>query len=275
MRGEGGALPAGGAACAWIDAGHLLGEGIRLFFADRNGGCSPPPFHTLNLAYHTGDEAANVDANRRLAAAAMGIEAGRVFYPRQVHGLEVVRVEAVGAPLRDPPPGADERGEDGAYTTEPGIALAVLTADCVPLALASPGRGAVSMLHAGWKGTIGDIAGGAVRMLERELGATPGECLAVMGPCIGPCCYGVDEGRARLFVEEYGEESGVVTEDGGYRLDLRRANRLNLARAGLEEGHIFAVGGCTCCDGRYFSFRREGRTGRQGSFVFIEVPREG
>jgi YfiH family protein len=161
-------------------------------------------------------------------------------------------------------------GCDGLYTTEEGLALAVLTADCVPLAVAFPSVPLAAVLHAGWRGTIGDIAGSFLARLREELGLSPPDARVVMGPAIGPCCYLVEEGRARLFVEKYGEESGVVREDGGFRVDLPRANRLNLARAGVREENVHLVGGCTACEASYFSFRRDGETGRQGAFILVE-----
>ncbi len=253
------------AASLWLEAGALLGDGFRLLFTDRNGGISQPPFATLNLSYKGGDDPGNVDANRALVASALGLEADDLVFMQQVHGSRVARVRRGDGDV----PRTLE-GTDGMFTTEKGLALAVLTADCVPIALASPSREVGAVLHAGWRGTHGDIAGVALRLLREELSVDPGEVRAVLGPAIGPCCYLVEEGRARLFVEEYGEESGVVIEDGGFRIDLVRANLINLVRSGLRRENIHRVGGCTCCDERYFSFRREGVTGRQGAFLCME-----
>ncbi len=255
----------GCAAGGWLEAGHLLGEGLRLLFTDRNGGVSRPPYATLNLADGRGDDAAAVRANRQKVACALGIGAGRLVFAQQVHGLRVtgVKMGGWGKPRTVP-------RCDGLYTAEPGLALAVLTADCVPLALAFPTAAVVAMLHAGWRGTLGDIAGGALRLLREGLGLAPEEARVVIGPAIGPCCYRVEEGRARLFVERYGEESGVVRENDGLRVDLSLANRVNLLQAGVRGENIHRVGGCTCCDERYFSFRREGTTGRQGAFILVQ-----
>jgi YfiH family protein len=268
---SGGADPGSrrGRSASWTDAGSLLGEGIGLIFTDRHGGVSPPPYDTLNLAYHTGDEPHNVRTNRAIAASGLRIAAGRFIYMEQVHGLRMAR-----AGLQDRGSSGQDlnvafAATDGVYTTERGMVLTVLTADCVPIAIAVPSAGAVAMLHAGWRGTIGNIVGSALGMLKNDLGLDPGEAKAVMGPAIGACCYEVDEGRARLFVERYGEKSIVVTGEGGRRLDLLRANLLNLLEAGVREENISRAGGCTCCELRYFSFRRDGVTGRQGAFIFL------
>lgn len=252
----------------WIDAGNLLGEGIGLVFTDRYGGLSPPPFDSLNLAYHTGDEPDNVCGNRRIVASALGVPKERFVYLEQVHGLRVARAETRGELRNGDGNEAVIAASDGAYTLQQGVVLSVLTADCVPIAMALPAAGAVVMLHAGWRGTIGNILGSALEVMGRELVCDTGEIRAVMGPAVGPCCYEVDEGRARLFVEKYGVEGGVVTGKSKRRLDIIKANKINMLEAGLKEENISMVGGCTCCDARYFSFRREGVTGRQGAFVY-------
>lgn len=250
----------------WLEAGHLLGEGKALYFTLRRGGVSPPPYDTLNLSGTNGDEPRNVLENRSQVAGWLGLELRDMVFMRQVHGTEVRRVSEGGALRERVVPGTD-----GLFTTRPGLALVALTADCVPLALGFESPPGVAMLHAGWRGTVGDIVGEALKRLS-SLGAQPGEFRAVIGPCIGPCCYSVDEGRARLFVEKYGERSGVVKVGDGYRLDLALANRINLLRAGVEEENIHRVGGCTCCREEYFSFRREGVTGRQGALVMLLPP---
>ncbi len=257
------------AASGWLEAGHLLGPGFRLVFTDRMGGVSKPPFHELNLAFHTGDDPLKVAENRAILARAIGLEENRVFYPHQAHGLDVAWLET--ASLK--PLACDEdllKEKDGLVCDQSGLALSVLTADCAPLALAYPKHGILAMLHAGWRGTLGDIVSAACGMIEELSGAQPSDARAVIGPCIGPCCYEVDEGRARLFVEKYEGEEVVVRREGGWRLDLRKANILNMKRCGMVESAIHLVGGCTCCDPRYFSFRRERVTGRQGAFLWRE-----
>jgi len=252
----------------WIDAGCLLGEKIGLVFTDRHGGVSLPPFDSLNLAYHTGDEPGDVRENRMRVATVMGIAAERFVYLQQVHGVNVVRADSKVLTGGSDQPGVEFAASDGVYTTDIDVVLSVLTADCVPCAIALPSAGVVAMLHAGWKGTIGNIVASALSGIKGELGLDLSEIKAVMGPAIGPCCYEVDEGRARLFVEKYGEDSNVVCGEGEHRLDLFQANRINLLEAGVREENISRVGGCTCCEERYFSFRRDGVTGRQGAFVF-------
>ncbi len=247
----------------WTRAGDLLGEGIGLLFTDRSGGVSPAPYATLNLAANSGDAEANVACNRLAVARFLGIRPWDFTFLEQVHGLRVAGGERGSAGT-----GAKVlAGTDGAFTSAGGLVLAVLTADCVPVAMAAPG--AVALLHAGWRGTLGNIAARALRAMRAALSISAREVRVVMGPAIGPCCYEVDEGRARAFVERYGVSSGVTSGPAGRRLDLLRANALNLAGEGVKEVNIHRVGGCTCCEERYFSYRRDGVTGRQGAFVYL------
>lgn len=253
----------------WTDAGGFLGEGIGLIFTDRHGGGSSAPYDTLNLAFHTGDDHADVIRNRMAIACSLDILPQNFTYLEQVHGLFVARLAA--PPEANGEGGFPEAiaGADGGCTAVRGLAMAVLTADCVPVALADPSRSVIAMVHAGWKGTIGNITAAAIREMQVSGGADPSRVMAVLGPSIGACCYEVDEGRARLFVERYGEHGEVVVGVAGRSLDLKKANILNLMDAGIRMENILAVGGCTCCERRYFSYRRDGVTGRQGAFIFL------
>lgn len=258
----------------WIEAGHILGEGVRLVFTNRLGGTSEPPFHSMNLSMKVGDDPGRVAENRRRLAQYLEREPGEFAFLEQVHGTDIVRL----GPEKNLNPGARERlstsgyaypGVDGAVTLRPGPVLCVLTADCAPLALYHP-RGAGALLHAGWMGTHSDIAGRGVRSLCELVDGDPGEIRGVIGPCIGPCCYRVDEERARLFADLYGEGSGVIRESPeGCFLDLRIANLINLERAGVRPGNLVVLDTCTSCRKEYFSHRREGKTGRQGAFLLL------
>lgn len=247
----------------------MLGESCGLIFTNRFGGVSLPPYDSLNLAFRTGDNATAVWSNRLIVASEMGVPPERFIYLEQIHGIHVRRARAEDGGNWREPPGEALKKCDGSYTMEPLTVLAVLTADCLPIALADEREGFIAMVHAGWRGSLENIEAAALGELAREISFDPSQLKAVIGPGIGPCCYQVDEGRAALFVERYGDDSGVVRWGKEPRLDLYRANRINLLREGVKEENINEVGGCTCCDPGYFSFRREGRTGRQGAFACL------
>jgi len=230
--------------------------GARVAFTSRGGGVSEAPYDSLNLGILTDDDRASVLENRRRLAAALGQEPRRIAIGRQVHGAEL-------APHAGPQRQGwfAEAGEgvpvvDGHITAEPGLAMLVFVADCLPVALAGPGG--VAMLHCGWRG----LAAGIVARGVAAIGATN----AVIGPGIGPCCYEVGEEVLASF-EELG--AGIA---GDGTIDLTEAARRLLSRAGVEQ--IEAVALCTSCEAdRFFSHRRDaGRTGRQAGLVWIEGP---
>jgi YfiH family protein len=197
---------------------------------------------------------------------ALGVDHGfgtRLSEAARLPGLRMVRQVHGGRVLRVPPHSGDLEA-DALVTTEPGCAVAVRTADCVPILLADRARRGVAAVHAGWRGSAGRIVEHAVDALCDATGATPGRLLAVIGPHIEPCCYEVDDPvRDRI-----GEESAFLPANrpGRYWLDLDRLNRLQLGRVGLRS--IAHVGECTCCNPeRYASFRRDGTGGRMINYI--------
>lgn len=178
---------------------------------------------------------------------------------KQVHGDAVVFADA----------GADLGEADACIATRPGVAVGVVTADCVPVLVAAEGR-AVAAVHAGWRG----LARGVIpRALEALAQAAPGAALtAAIGPAIGPCCYEVDSPVIDAMRARFGPAAAGALEAGrpGYaQLDLVALAREALRSGGVPEASIGAVGACTHCDAeRFHSFRRDGeRAGRLLSWI--------
>lgn len=142
---------------------------------------------------------------------------------------------------------------DGVVTDDREAALAITVADCMPIFLYDEGSGAFGILHSGWRGT--GILASALELMAERFGTRPRDVSATFGPRIGPCCYVVDEERAAAFAAEFGEGS-VARVGGKPRLDLAAANRGLAERLGLGSLHVME--GCTSCDERLGSFRREG-----------------
>jgi polyphenol oxidase len=212
----------------------------EVVFSTRAGGVSEGPYASLNLGLLTGDDRARVEENRRRLLAAVDAEPERAAWPRQVHGARVVR--------------ANGRGEeaDAIWTDERRRPVVVVTADCLPIALARlAGRPAVALVHAGWRG----LAEGVVDAAVSSLGEGP--LAAAIGPGIGPCCY------------EVGQEVAMLFGEGGRTLDLRAVAERALRGAGVERVDHFDA--CTACSPeRFFSHRRDsGLTGRQGAVAQI------
>lgn len=221
--------------------------GGRALFTTRRGGVSQGAYASLNLGRWTDDDAQAVDRNRRIVAAAVGVPLDAVVQGRQVHGSRVERRATADGAINE---------ADGQATATNGLALLVLTADCLPVALI--GERAVAMLHAGWRGLADGILEEGVRAL-RELG-DDGELQAAIGPGTGGCCY------------EVGPEVHAAlgrSADAPARIDLKAIARERLTAAGVS--HVHDVGICTMCSdpSLFFSHRRDGGvTGRQAGIAW-------
>jgi polyphenol oxidase len=218
----------------WDEPGYVVA------FTTRVGGVSAEPYDSLNLTVGTGDDRARVDENRRIACAALGLDAGRLAFNRQVHSPTVHRAHD----------GARGEPGDGLWSDEPGQPMLAMSADCLPIAVArTEGPPALAVLHAGWRGLAEGVVGAGVAALGE------GAKAAVVGPAIGPCCYEVGPEVSALF-------DGDLTRDG--RLDLWSAAERALRAAGVER--VERVDLCTRCNPElFFSHRRSGRArGVQG-----------
>ena len=216
--------------------------GLLVAFSDRDGGVSPAPYDTLNLAASVGDRRETVDENRATVARAAGFDPATLRFARQVHGADVLEVTS-----DDPVVAGDG---DVLVTTRSDVTVAILTADCTPVIVVGP-RG-VAVAHAGWRGLVAGVIEAAVNALGRVDAAW-------IGPAIGACCYEVGPEVIAAF------ESHGLPVAGSDRVDPGRAAGAALRRAGVER--VAASGICTSCDRRYFSYRRDGTTGRQGAFA--------
>lgn len=237
------------------------GARARAAFTTRAGGVSAGGFASLNLGPDRDDPDAAVRENRARVCAALGVDPERVSMGRQVHGAGVREVAGGGggflAHLRDWPEG------DGMVTGEPGVALVVLGADCLPVLLWRRDLPRVGAAHAGWRGLVAGVVEGTVAAL-----GAPAETGAAIGPGIGPCCYPVSaEVRAR-FAARFGH--GVLRGDA---VDLAGAAHRALTAAGVPADAIAVVDACTsCAPERFYSFRRDGAgTGRQAGIVWAQA----
>ena len=207
-----------------------------------------------------------------------GIPHGFAGHGREVaHGFHLVRVRQVhGATClaADESTASPAGDADALVTSRPGVAVAIATADCVPVLLAAPQVGSVAAVHAGWRGTVASIAAVGVRALV-DRGARPEDVRAALGPSIDGCCYEIEREIAERFANELGSRIWSAWRDGERpgkgHLDLRRVNALVLEDAGVPASSFERVGPCTCCgDGPFASFRREGAAaGRQLSWIAV------
>jgi len=236
-------------------------------FCTRRGGISADPYASLNMSRKEGEAEANVSANWDIAAAAFGLAGGQFFRISQVHGEGILVIDGEGfrSPTDRPPE------YDAVITNRPGLALCILTADCVPVLMFDRAKRVVAAVHAGWRGTALNISGRVATMFRERFRSRPEDLLAAVGPAIGPCCYEVDEAV-------YGAMAGHPHRDelfcpqvpaGRWKLDLPLANRRQLEEAGIPGENICTANLCTSCHrGLFFSHRGEGgTTGRLLNFI--------
>ncbi|MGD9694947.1 MAG: polyphenol oxidase family protein [Thermoleophilia bacterium] len=235
------------------------GAPVRAVFSTRLGGVSTGSFAALNLGSDGDDGDENVRANRRLLCEALGVDPERVRMGRQVHG----------AGVRDRPRPQDAgrftdelRGwadGDGLVERRAGAPLVVLGADCLPVLMWRRDGGGVAAAHAGWRGLVA----GVLQATVAALGA-PAETSVAIGPGVGPCCYEVSAEIRDEFEMRFGRQTVV-----GDAVHLAAAARAALCGAGVDPRWIQTLPTCTSCDDeRWFSYRRDGVSGRHAGIVW-------
>lgn len=239
----------------------------------RLGGVSRPPYDTLDLALHVGDEAAAVRENRGLFARSLGLDARRIVTPEQVHGDVVACVDEQDAGRGSQSYDDCIKETDALITDTPGLPLMLCFADCTPIVFLDPEKRAVGIAHGGWKGTVQSIAAKTLARMTEAFGTQPRDVLVGIGPSIGPCCYEVGAEVAARFCAAfpYAEELLLHETDGHVHLDLWEANRQQLLRSGVPEDNIEVAGECTCCrHAWYYSYRADqGKTGRIAALISL------
>jgi YfiH family protein len=213
---------------------------------------SVAPYDTLNLGDHVGDDPAAVDANRSAVAGAVGVP-GPWAWMQQVHGNDVVTVDG---------PTTTAPTADALVTTTPGLPLTVVTADCAPIVLACDG--AVAVVHAGHRGLLDGVIERAVATVRA---AGNDDVYALLGPCIRAPRYEFGTDDLAQLTAVFGDEVASRTEWGTPAFDITAAVRIALERTRVE--HFVDTGVCTSASSDYFSYRRDGTTGRQATIAVL------
>jgi polyphenol oxidase len=238
---------------------------VRHAIFTRHGGTSLAPWNSLNVGGTVGDEIETVRANRRLSFNALGCNPDSIFDVWQVHSADVVYADA--------PRNMDEpyQKADIILTDRPEVTLFMRFADCVPILLHDPIKKVIGVSHAGWMGTVRDVAGATVNAMRERYGSNPSDIVACIGPSIGPDHYevGVDVilQVQRLFDQD--SDQVLHPHEGKIHFDLWRANQYLLERAGVNQ--IELAGICTACHTEdWYSHRAEkGKTGRFGALISL------
>ena len=230
----------------------------------RAGGVSVGPYASLNLGLSVGDAPAAVDENKARLANALGFEADQMVTTPQVHGNNVLVVDAASAQS------ALQTRADILVTNQPGFLIMQRYADCVPILLWHPDGAVVSVAHAGWRGTVLNVADRAVQAVSELAGDITG-IRAGIGPSIGPCCFEVGDEVVAAFPNF--PDAATIGPRGRPHLDLWEINRRQLMAAGVPEEQIELSGDCTRCQPEtYFSHRALGYpAGRFGAAIGLRA----
>ena len=256
--------------CAPLEA-----AGFANGFSTRLGGTSPMPEHALNLAGFNEDTAENILENRRRFLKLFPNESGDWALAGcwQVHGSDVRLINN----LAEAKPAEDARGDtiycDAIASNARGVLAGVKTADCVPILIGDPSTGAFAAVHAGWRGTLAEVAAKALQRMKAEYNTRPEDVRVAIGPAAGSCCYEVGTDVIDPFRSKFpDQELFTETREHHACIDLLKSNRAQLMSAGVAPDGINIAPLCTMCrTDLFFSYRREksvhGKVGRLMSVI--------
>jgi len=233
---------------------------VRAISTTRAGGVSGRPWNSLNLGVHVEDDPDHVRQNRRRLAESTGLKSEQIGWLNQVHGIDVVELNP------------DNVGQiakaDASYTRHPGIACAILTADCLPVILADREGTVVGAAHCGWR----SLCGGVIENLVSEMAVAPETLQAWLGPAIGPDSFEVGPEVRDAFLDHDPKAVHAFRAEGArsghFMADIYALATLRLNHLGVS--NVTGGGLCTVKDSdRFFSYRRDGRTGRMATLVWL------
>ncbi|MGO4110133.1 peptidoglycan editing factor PgeF [Paenibacillus sp. YAF4_2] len=261
----------------WNEQNEYLTAG----FTSRNGGVSEEPWASLNVGLHVGDQDADVVRNRQLIAEAINWPFEAWTCGEQVHGSNVFAVTEAERGMGRLSRSSAIADTDALITNVPGVLLASFYADCVPLYFYDPVHQAVALAHAGWKGTVQQIAVRTIEAMEKQYGTKLEQLRCAIGPSIDDCCYEVDGfviDKLQSLVQELANAANsapesmlTLVENGKAMVNLKQINRHIMLKAGILPIHIELSEWCTgCSTDQFFSHRKEGgKTGRMASWIGI------
>lgn len=244
--------------------------GLAAGMTTKNGGASKGNYETLNLGFHVGDDRSDVCINRGKVSELLKFPLNTWVGAEQTHGIHLKKISKADRGKGSNSYEDSFKDTDGFYTNEEGILLSLCFADCVPLFFIAPESRMIGIAHAGWKGTVGQIAKEMINAWGRE-GITPQQIFVAIGPSICKKCYIVDQRVINLVENTLVDVETLpynLINDGQYSLDLREVNRQIIVNSGVPDINIQMTGFCSSCDKEFFSHRRDqGRTGRMVSFI--------
>ncbi|WP_051314737.1 peptidoglycan editing factor PgeF [Alteribacter aurantiacus] len=254
----------------FIDVARVEQVEMSAGFSTKHGGESIGPYESLNLGLHTEDDPRTVVKNREKLAKAAGFQLNEMVVGEQIHSNQIKEITASDRGAGSTTLETAIKGTDGFFTKDKGVLLVSMYADCVPLYFFAPKEGLVGLAHAGWKGTVGNIAGGMLKAFK-EAGAHPKDVYTAIGPSISMPCYEVDERVVKQVnrLPLNAKDSVKKTRKDHYLINLKAINRDLLLAEGVQENRVFVSTHCTYEQSDlFYSHRRDnGKTGRMMSFI--------
>ncbi len=222
-------------------------------FSDRWDGVSSEPYSELNLALHVKDNPIDVLKNREILAKKFDFYIDNLIYMDQTHSDNIQIINDTFTNKIE--------NCDGIITNKPNIPLMVMVADCIPVLLYDCEKKVIGAVHAGRNGTFKAISKKAVTIMKEEFDSNPEDIVVSLGASIKDCCYEVGKDLADIAIKSFGKKY-VIKRDKSFYLDLQTLNLDQLKSVGVKEENIEISPICTSCDKNYFSYRRDGVTGR-------------
>lgn len=246
-------------------------KNLKHCFTTRIGGVSLEPFNSLNLGINTQDKDENVIENYKIISDSLNINVNDIVISNQVHKDDILIVDES---YKGNHFFLDRKVKniDALITNKKNIAIVTLYADCVPIMIYDKGKNIIALAHAGWRGTVKKIGKKVLKKLKEEFNSNMEDCIALIGPSIGKCCFEVDEPVVNEFKKVFEKEYlnfTTSTSNDKYMIDLWEANKISLLEAGLPEANIIISNICTKCNNDIlYSYRNEnGNTGRMAAIM--------
>lgn len=264
---------------------------LHFTLTNRHNGISLPPYNSLNIAYHVNDLKDNVQHNRAYVIQKY-YNGKTLLYLEQIHSNTIFTINKTNTHV-DSVPHSYKSGciinherqksnikhymqydevlvgnGDGIICNQANVVLMSMVADCNPILVYSPKKHVFALLHAGRLGVCNKILTHAIMLLRRDYGVDLHDILVFIGASIRKCCYAIGSDLANQIISEFGSQY-IIYADNQYRLDMIGLLYDELSVCNIATSQIEVYGGCTCCNDDYFSYRREGTTGRFGLFASL------
>ncbi|MFO7557241.1 MAG: peptidoglycan editing factor PgeF [Desulfobacterales bacterium] len=237
-------------------------NGIQHAVFSRLSGCSKPPFDSLNVGLNVGDNPKDVKKNRKAIAQCLGMD--EPVFANQVHGTNIIRLKKENTTATSL---SNQQEGDALITDIPGVLIAIQAADCQPVLLYEPEHHVIAAVHSGWRGSIQNIIGRTIQCMKTEFDCSPEKIVGGIGPSLGPCCGEFVQYKKEIPKEFWGFRTGK------HHFDFWAISSQQLRTEGVLPENIHISGLCTSCRTDYFySFRRQGTTGRFAGAIGLTKP---